>query len=286
MTLLYAWADRSWAAGPERLTALLKSLTSIPPYPTDPLWEYAWTLGIAMGPALLLIPFGAVCALREKNDATTGLAVVTLAVLLAQTVVIGHKEIRYLLPIATGLAWFAAIGFDRLVDRIPPRATAILIGLLLIVPGAQLVRTAIRLADPVYHEPFIEGIARTIRDAHLDGRPIYWNGNTHPIAPADFIFSRYDEYYAVWHFGIPDWYLATGTNIRHVGDLPPDVFLSAEKAPFFAKERALVVIGRRTPYYTSTLTKEGKPPPVTLLWYDAGSSGYDRRLESHDLPGW
>ncbi|MCZ6745800.1 MAG: hypothetical protein O7C74_01130 [Acidobacteria bacterium] len=190
----------------------------------EPWWEYGPMLILACTlPAVLLIGWGMITALRAGGR-REGLHALWLAVYLAfVSLVSSHKEARYILPALPSLFLFLlwgvrAAGQPAPLRRLPARRL-LAIGFLLALGLVGTVREGTVLAQPFFRRPLQAQLAAAMNEEAPAPARLAWVGNFYPLVPPRHIFSRSDEYYYVYHLAphVIEYYL--GRKVISLRDL-------------------------------------------------------------------
>lgn len=178
----------------------------------DPAYEYVAAYWVLLTPPLFLISgFGLVTALRRRSTLDVLHAAWGVGFMLALSLAVPHKEMRYALPALPSWIYFAVLGMqslwvwvlERAGSRLPRLAPAGFCVLLGAMPLAIAARELGRFQDPIYHQPFLATFSRYVSEqAESKATPLMAD----PTPAPGFVYTLYardpvmlplDEF---WHF--------------------------------------------------------------------------------------
>lgn len=236
-------------------------------------------------PLTMIFFFGLAAAIGRRETADRFCIASLIVFFGVHAAIVKHNECRYLIPILPAIYYLTLLGMEQIVkesgalgqrlvhlgfgnvgkaDILGKRFVIGFLTMLLVCPGIYAFKEWRRFRDPIFTTPYHQRILAYIRDHATNDAPLYFSGYMAPLYPRDYFHYRFDDFFSIFHFEVPQIYAFT-RRVPKLLDKIADAMRPETLLLELAQQQAMVV--RLFTYKTNCLNLPPRPPPITVVRY-------------------
>lgn len=178
----------------------IQSIFSLIQSPESPKENFEYLLKACSLPIVVFFLYGVFMAVKEKTKGWLFFVLWFLIFFLLQTLLIGHKEARYLIPALIPVYFFSVYGLRKILSSAKGRIlSCVIVIAILAVPFKNAFYECWHFQDAVYKTDFQKKVSKKAIDLAA-GHNILWAGPMYTQYPKNYVFHLDDEFFYMFHF--------------------------------------------------------------------------------------